>query len=571
MSNFYESKINNSFNFIKIKSINNQIIFPKENIKDSLSSGSIKRSFIKSKFNDYNSVIDNNFKYSSYILNNDLSNSFSLKHFNNSKILNETNCQQNTPNTKYINLKDLFSCSRKSISQNYLSENSISMNQTKQAKINNFINPKNILLKKKKIGKIRDKFSFVNILRYNDYRKFEKLNKEKAFKKNIYNSEESYKLDISENTKNDFLQQKCGLYLYKDKYINEYSSLLKRYDLKKFINEMKKKKSKKDVFSYFNKLKSKLLEENNLMRKKVKSSYSTLEIKKKNIFNNLNIDTPKEFRKLFFSFNKKRAEKEKIKTNLYINESKNPKSSKLTNFKNNTNRNIINEKNIANLAIREIDKQFHDLLVFNLPELDDKIYIRKILYDVFIEFKNMLVLSMMRNKNINIDEKSIDFESFYNCNTKINQQGHILAKKLFKVFNNKTNNKVLSFENYINGMIKLKNSSKENKINFFFEMLDEKSKGYMSYDDIYKFGIICLQKITLNIENYEDFIKAKNEKNNRNIQIVENLVDYFTRMIFKLVNIDIKKNIPLKLLKKMIIQGGEQADYIEFLFGSGKF
>jgi hypothetical protein len=72
----------------------------------------------------------------------------------------------------------------------------------------------------------------------------------------------------------------------------------------------------------------------------------------------------------------------------------------------------------------------------------------------------MLVLSMMRNKNINIDEKSIDFESFYNCNTKINQQGHILAKKLFKVFNNKTNNKVLSFENYINGMIKLKNSSK---------------------------------------------------------------------------------------------------------------
>ena len=52
---------------------------------------------------------------------------------------------------------------------------------------------------------------------------------------------------------------------------------------------------------------------------------------------------------------------------------------------------------------------------------------------------------------------------------------------------------------------------------------------------------------------------------------MENLADYFTRMIFKLVNIDIKKNIPLKLLKKMIIQGGEQADYIEFLFGSGKF
>ena len=67
MSNFYESKVNNSFNFIKIKSINNQITFPKESIKDSLSSDSIKRSFIKTKFNDYNSVIDNNIKYYFYI------------------------------------------------------------------------------------------------------------------------------------------------------------------------------------------------------------------------------------------------------------------------------------------------------------------------------------------------------------------------------------------------------------------------------------------------------------------------------------------------------------------------
>ena len=78
--------------------------------------------------------------------------------------------------------------------------------------------------------------------------------------------------------------------------------------------------------------------------------------------------------------------------------------------------------------------------------------------------------------------------------------------------------------------------------------------------------------IYINLETMDDFEKAKKDKNNhKSISVIENLADFFSKMIFKLVNIDIKEKIPLKLLKKMIIQGGEQADYIEFLFGSGNF
>ena len=183
----------------------------------------------------------------------------------------------------------------------------------------------------------------------------------------------------------------------------------------------------------------------------------------------------------------------------------------------------------------------------------------------------MLALSMMKNKNINIHKNGLDFDSFYNCNTKINQQGQTIAKRLFKIFNNKSDDKFISLENYVNGMLKIKNSDKEKKLNLFFDMIDENSKGYMTYDDIYKFGIISLQKITLNLETMDDFEKAKKDKNNLNVSVIETLADYFSRMIFDLVNIDIKENIPVSLLKKTIIQGGEQADYIEFLFGSINF
>ena len=177
---------------------------------------------------------------------------------------------------------------------------------------------------------------------------------------------------------------------------------------------------------------------------------------------------------------------------------------------------------------------------------------------------------MMKNKDINIYKKGIDFDTFYNCNTKINQQGKIIAKKIFDIFNNKTDTKYMDLNHYINGMIKIKGLNKENRLDLFFEMLNN-DDGCLTYDDIYKLSIICLQKITLNIEDEADFEKYQKENDNKDIKIVEGLAEYFCKMIFKLVNIDIKDKIPLKLLKKMIIQGGEQADYIELLFGSSNF
>ena len=158
-----------------------------------------------------------------------------------------------------------------------------------------------------------------------------------------------------------------------------------------------------------------------------------------------------------------------------------------------------------------------------------------------------------------------------NCNTKINQQGKIIAKKLYKVFNNKIDNQYLNLENYIDGMLKLKDTNKENKLNLFFEMLDNKSDGSLEYNDIYKLSIICLQKIIFNIEDEKDIEKLEKDNNSSYSEIIQGLAEFFCKLIFKLVNVDIKEKIPMKLLKKMIIQGGEQADYIELLFGSSNF
>lgn len=561
MSSFLENQINDTNIIIKRKSFYKQNNFRNNN--NNITKNNFCRKGIMTSFRNFNDYNNNNFKES--ISNN----SYNLMKFNNAKNSSKNSGFESSKspivNMKYVNLKNLYNSPENSLLDNKFETIPIKnrVNRIKKNKI------KKYLLSSKPKDIAENNITKKSIKSFNDFFKDKKIIKDNFFKNN---DEEISKLNLSDPNKNDFLKEKFGFYLYNNKYLNEHFSTLKILDKNKIMNKIKKKKLITDNSSFFNKLKSELLEENKKMRKNIKSSYSTLK-KRQNVFNltKTKINTPKEFSKIFYSYNKKRGKKENILTNLYINESKNPKA-KIYDFgEKKDNFNIINEKNIVNLAQNKINKVYHDLLIFDIPNLNDKFYIRKLLYDVFIEFKNMLLLSMMKNRDINLYKYGLDLDSFYNCNTKMNQQGQSIAENLFKIFNKRLDNKYMTFENYINGMIKLKNEDKEKRLNLFFDMIDESSKGYMSYDDIYKFGIISLQKITMNIDTLEDFEKCKKNKKNSNIKILEGLADFFVRMIFKLVNIDIKENIPLNLLKKEIIKGGETADYIEFLFGIMNF
>ena len=416
-------------------------------------------------------------------------------------------------------------------------------------------------------------FSFMDIQHYyNNFIKF------KTIKKNLFkNKKEEDLSDTSLNTTispKKFLKDKNGIYLLNNTCRPNFNKYRKTF-FKEQLNKYSFKNhhnSHLNIFKNFEKVKNKINSDNKVMSKKVKKAFSELDIIKKDIYSK-----KQSIEQLFYTYNKKRGIKEKIITNRILGE-KNENNTFIEMSNNSEKENakkkkfsIINSKNITFMAEKKVNKLFHDLLIFQLPKLPKKKYIRKVLYDIFIEFKNLLILSMMKNKDINIYKKGIDFNTFYNCNTKINQQGKIIGKKIFEIFNNKTDIKYMNLNHYIDGMLKIKESNKENKLDLFFEMLNNNSDGCLTYDDIYKLSIICLQKITLNIEDEADFEKYIKENDDKDIKIVEGLAEYFCKMIFKLVSVDIKEKIPLKLLKKLIIQGGEQADYIELLFGSSNF
>ena len=364
----------------------------------------------------------------------------------------------------------------------------------------------------------------------------------------------------------------------------------------KNMTMMKKSIEEKD----FNKLKKLIELDNDLMNQQISARLKRLEeIKEKFRLERPNEDTEEGIEKLFEKYNTKRGKEKNIKTNLSLKKKENNNSliniqtkEKYDFYMKNRFNNILmdtkgnprlllkleEEKNhpekitdfeiatLANRANRKVEKCFPDLCAFNLPKVlrQNKEYNLKLLYDVFIEFKSLLKCGMVHNKNLNMDKQGIDFDTFFNCNTKINQQGIALSKKIFKAFNNKTNINYMSWQSYFEGMMKIKDQNIDNKLDLFFQILDENGDGSFDYNEVYNLSLISLQRVIPPDKNYG---KLEDDKEN----ITHILAEFLTKFVFELCGIETDGDIPIDLLRAKMDEKNEQSDYLEFFLCADNF
>ena len=358
----------------------------------------------------------------------------------------------------------------------------------------------------------------------------------------------------------------------------------------------------------FDKLKKLIQQDNDLMNQEIQKKLKNLDEKiKKYKLERPNEETEEGVEKLFKIYNKKRGEENNIITNLTLDKKENHNSliniqtkEKYDFYMKNRFNNILmdtkgnprlllkleEEKNkpekitdfeistLANRANRKVEKHFPDLCAFNLPKIlnQNKEYNLKLLYDVFIEFKSLLKCGMVHNKNLNMDKQGIDFDTFFNCNTKINQQGITLSKKIFKAFNNKTNLNFMSWQNYFDGMMKIKDQNIDNKLDLFFQILDENGDGSFDYNEVYNLSLISLQRVLPDI-NKEDKSESKSEKEGEEKEenITHILAEFLTKFVFELVGIDIDGEIPIDLLREKMDEKNEKSEYLEFFLCADNF
>ena len=417
--------------------------------------------------------------------------------------------------------------------------------------------------------------------------------KEKSTKKN--KKEKLISLDKYFKNKNGILRlprlssvPKNKKILSKNIYLNDTGD--------KNMTMMKKSIEEKD----FNKLKQLIEQDNDLMNQQISARLKRLEeTKEKYKLERPNEDTEEGLEKLFEKYNTKRAKEKNIKTNLSLKKKEDNNSLinigtkeksdfymkyRFNNILMDTKGNprlllkLEEEKNrpekitdfeiatLANRANRKVEKCFPDLCAFNLPKVlrQNKEYNLKLLYDVFIEFKSLLKCGMVHNKNLNLDKQGIDFDTFFNCNTKINQQGIALSKKIFKAFNNKTNINYMSWQNYFEGMMKIKDQNIDNKLDLFFQILDENGDGSFDYNEVYNLSLISLQRVIPPDKNYG---KLEDDKEN----ITHILAEFLTKFVFELCGIETDGDIPIDLLRAKMDEKNEQSDYLEFFLCADNF
>ena len=426
--------------------------------------------------------------------------------------------------------------------------------------------------------------------------------------------------------------------LIKDRYITNHngitqlpllSSILAKTKVKLKQNYEHKKNEENDSVikkcmkeKEYKKINDILEEDNQKMQKKIEEKFKALDEKiKKYNSKRPNEETDEGYEVLFKNYNKKRGERNNIITNRALNLNKKKedlinihtleeieycKKNKFNNIlldvrgkqrylidieNNNIQKNAkISEYeliSLTNQANRRVEKLFPDLLTFDLPKVlrQNKEYSLKLLYDVFIEFKTLLKCGMIHNRNLNLHKTGIDFETFFNCNTKINQQGIALSKKIFKAFNSKTNINYMPWENYMDGMMKIKDPNIDNKLDLFFQILDENGDGSFDYNEVFNLSLISLQRVLPEEPNSKNKSEEKNnegEKDNKDEgnkknkedeepNITNILAEFLTKYVFELVGIDIDGEIPIDLLRAKMDEKDAESEYLEFFLCADNF
>ena len=111
-------------------------------------------------------------------------------------------------------------------------------------------------------------------------------------------------------------------------------------------------------------------------------------------------------------------------------------------------------------------------------------------------------------------------------------------------------------KDFFKGMYYIQNTDIKEKIDLFLRAIDESGKGYLNYDEVVS---ICNDAIKRNLS---DNINVKSEL------ALEELSIFFAELIFKLLNREKNQLISMDDIKKRIIEGSIESQYLEMFCGT---
>lgn len=189
---------------------------------------------------------------------------------------------------------------------------------------------------------------------------------------------------------------------------------------------------------------------------------------------------------------------------------------------------------------KKVNSSIPTLFNFNIPKILDKYknFSRTELYDLFVQYKVIMKISLALKKDRSIAHKGIDFLGFYKGVPQMSNESTELAYKIFDVINESKSN-YLSLDEFLKGMSVIKSEEISDKIDMFFKIIDSDGNGQLSWDEVYDISMMSLKRSLV----------VDDEKSEG---LIEELAEYFADLIFRLVDIDKEDEIPLPKIKEVI-------------------
>lgn len=149
-------------------------------------------------------------------------------------------------------------------------------------------------------------------------------------------------------------------------------------------------------------------------------------------------------------------------------------------------------------------------------------------------------------------KSGLNYETFRKGIYQISVQSEKIAQKIFESIDSVSSG-FLNWDKFLKLMGIIKAKTLDEKINLFIKIADEDGNGTLSKEEIYSLCSICLSK----------FINQENDPN-----FFSELAEYFTKLIFNSLNVNIKDEIPLSKIKETILSGNVESDLLCMFCGA---
>ena len=205
---------------------------------------------------------------------------------------------------------------------------------------------------------------------------------------------------------------------------------------------------------------------------------------------------------------------------------------------------------------KNVTKYYTPFILYNIPKLlsEFKNYTRRRLYDIYVQYKDLVVMSYAKYKSDFILKCGVDFDTFWFCVEHLSDEKKKFVEKIYNQIN-RSKLCVLNMQDFLKGMYFIQNSEITEKLDLFLKALDISGKGVITFQEAVE---ICKDAIQRNLSE-------KKESSDNDIYALNELSLFFANFIFKLIGVDNNKVLKLDDLKKAILDKNNEFNEIEYL------